>query len=203
MAMGLKPLEGTPTVSGRAFLGLISSIKQHGSGDLLDVIVRDAGDETAAVFAQPIPKLSWQSYASFVAFLKAADRILGKGDLAMARTLGAEAGKRDLGTVLRVYVALSSAERLIRSCSSVWAGYYRNAGRMEAIRWEPEDTVLRIYDFPAMAPVHCRLMEGWMISTMETLGFSVSDGARERSCPTRGGEFHEFSCKWRRGTGPK
>jgi hypothetical protein len=195
--------EGAPSVSGRAFLGLIRSIKQRGTGDLLDAIVRDAGEETAAIFANPIPKLSWQSYSSFVAFLKAADRVLGSGDLMMARALGAEAGKRDLGTVLRVYVALSSAERLIRSCGSVWASYYRNAGRMEAVHWDPENTVLRIYDFSGMAPVHCRLMEGWMISTMETLGFSVSPGARERSCTTRGGEFHEFECQWERRTGPR
>jgi hypothetical protein len=194
-----QPASAAPLVSGRAFLGLVGSIKQRSGEEVLRRIVGDAGAETAAVFAQPISKLSWQSYASFVGFLKAADRILGKGDLATARTLGAEAGKRDLGTILRVYVALASAERLIRSCGSVWASYYRNAGRMEAVRWEPEDTVLRIYDFPTMAPVHCRLMEGWMISTMETLGFTVSAGARERACTSRGADVHEFSCRWLRG----
>ncbi len=185
-----------PTVSGRAFLGIVRSIKRRGGDELLERIVREAGDETGAVFVRPISKLSWQSYSSFVAFLKASARVLAKGDPSVARELGAEAGKQDLGTVLRVYVALASAERLIRSCSSVWASYYRDAGRMEAIRWKPEDTVLRIYDFPAMAPVHCRLMEGWMASTMETLGFTVSSDARERLCTSRGGEFHEFQCRW-------
>jgi hypothetical protein len=187
-----------PTVGGRAFLGLVKSIKRRGGDDLLTRVVHDAGPEVGAILARPIPKLSWQTYSSFVSFLEAADRTLGSADSSFARVLGVEAGKMDLGTVLKVYVALSSAERLIRSCSSVWASYYRNAGRMDAVSWDPDDTVLRIYDFDAMAPVHCRLMEGWMTSAMETLGFRVRDDAHERTCTSRGGTVHEFWCRWRR-----
>jgi hypothetical protein len=187
-----------PLVSGRAFLGIIRSLKQRGGDTLLQRIVKDAGPEATGVFASPISKLSWQSYGSFVGLLTSADRVLGKGDLMVAHSLGVEAGTQDLGTVLRVYVALASAERLIRSCTSVWASYYRNAGAMHAITWEPEETVLQISDFPDMAPAHCRLMEGWMTSTMSTLGFTVLPGAHERSCPSRGGDVHEFWCQWAR-----
>jgi hypothetical protein len=188
----------TPVVSGRAFLGIVRSLKQRGGTELLRRVVDEAGGEAARVFAAPISQLSWQPYASFIGLLRSADRVAGRGDLSMGHALGVEAGAQDLSTILRVYVALSSAERLIRSCSSVWASYYRNAGSMRAVRWEPDDTVLRISDFPEMAPIHCRLMEGWMTSTMSTLGFAVLPGARERSCASRGGEFHEFWCQWTR-----
>jgi hypothetical protein len=80
----------------------------------------------------------------------------------------------------------------------VWPSYYRNAGRMEAITWSPDDTTLRIFDFPLMHPAHCRLMEGWMISTMKQIGVRVNDGAAETECPSRGGRWHEFRCTWRR-----
>jgi hypothetical protein len=176
----------------------VRSLKQQGGEALLQRVVKEAGPQTAGVFASRISKLSWQSYGSFVGLLTSADRVLGKGDLTVAHALGVEAGRQDLGTVLRVYVALSSAERLIRSCSSVWASYYRNAGSMHAITWEPEETVLQIAGFPDMAPAHCRLMEGWMTSTMSTLGFAVLPGACERSCPSRGGDVHEFWCQWAR-----
>ena len=195
----IAPPRAAPTVSGRAFLGLVKSIKRRGGDDLLKRVVDGAAPEARAVLARPIPKLTWQPYGAFISFLEAAERTVGGSDRSFARVLGAEAGKMDLGTVLKVYVALSSAERLIRSCSTVWASYYRGAGRMEAVSWDPDETVLRIYDFDAMAPVHCRLMEGWMTSAMETLGFTVRDDAHERTCPSRGGAVHEFWCCWRRG----
>lgn len=184
--------------SGRAFLGLIRHVRDRKGTDALGRVLEDAPEATREVFARPIRVMDWHPYDSFIGFLRAADRVHGKGDLALCRELGAAAGKRDLGTILRVFVALSSAERLIRSCSKVWSDYYRNAGRMEAVAWEPEDTRVRIYEFPQMDPAHCRLMEGWMIATMETIGFRVSRDASERICASKGGPHHEFVCTWTR-----
>jgi hypothetical protein len=187
--------------SGRAFLGLIRHVRDQKGTDPLRAVLAESPDATRVVFARPIRLMEWHPYDSFIGFLRAADRVLGRGDLAFCRDLGAVAGRRDLGTILRVFAALSSAERLIRSCGKVWGDYYRNAGRMEAVSWTPEDTRVRIYDFPQMDAAHCRLMEGWMISTMETIGFRVSRDAHERTCTTRGGAHHEFVCTWTRGDG--
>jgi hypothetical protein len=190
-----------PVVSGRAFLGLIRHVKDERGATALDAIVHAAGPATRAVFAQPISVLAWHPYEAFTGFLISVDRTLGRGDHAYCRVLGSAAGKRDLGTILRVYVALASAERLIRSCGKVWPSYYRNAGTMEAVAWEPTRTILRIRDFPTMHPTHCKLMEGWMASTMETIGFRVGPGAAETQCTSRGGPYHEFSCTWSRSRG--
>jgi hypothetical protein len=187
-----------PEVSGRAFLGLIRHVKDVRGAEGLKAIVREAGPATAAVFEHPISVMSWFSYPAFTGFLRAVDRSMGTGDRTYCRTLGAVAGKRDLGTIFRVYVALSSAERLIRACGKVWPSYYRNAGTMEAIAWEPTNTVLRIEGFREMEPTHCRLMEGWMISTMETIGFRVGKDAMESACMSKGGPYHEFRCSWTR-----
>jgi len=132
--------------------------------------------------------------------VRLADRLGGHLVAGHVDGVGEIAGRRDLGSILRVYVALSSPERLIRSCAKIWPSYYRNAGRMEAVTWSPENTTLRIHDFPAMSHHHCRLMEGWMISTMQTIGFQPSNDARETRCPSRGDAWHEFSCRWTRGT---
>jgi hypothetical protein len=69
---------------------------------------------------------------------------------------------------------------------------------MEAVTWEPNDTTLRIYDFPEMDPAHCRLMEGWMVSTMRSIGFYVNDDAFEQKCMSTGGPYHEFHCTWQK-----
>jgi hypothetical protein len=122
---------------------------------------------------------------------------LAKPGEAFFHQVGASAGDRDLGTMFKVYVALASPERLIRSCTRVWSSYYRNAGTMRAIVWEPDDTRLRVEGFRAMAPAHCELMMGWMIATMKRIGFIVNEGARETACVSRGAPYHEFACTWR------
>jgi hypothetical protein len=189
-------------VSGRAFLGIVKYVKSvRGPQALTSVIAAGNGDCRDA-FATPIRLMSWYPYPAFVGFLHGLERALGKaGQHSFCRELGDVAGVRDLGTVLRIYRTLSSPERLIRACDKVWLSYYRNAGRMEAIAWEPEDTTVRIYDFADMDPAHCRLMEGWMIATMRSIGFYVNNDAFERKCMSTGDPYHEFHCTWQKRSG--
>jgi hypothetical protein len=192
------PNQGSPEASGRAFRGLIRHVKDRHGAEVLDEVVAVARRATRGVFSSQIRLMAWYPYEAYAGFLDSLEEHLGRGDGQICRALGAVAGKRDLGTIFKIYVALASAERLIQSCTKIWSSYYRNAGRMEAIDWRPESTVLRIFDFPGMHPHHCQLMAGWMISTMETIGFRVNEDARETRCMSRGAPFHEFSCTWTR-----
>lgn len=187
-----------PEVSGRAFLGLIRHVREQRDAAFVQKVARDAGPATERVFAERIRMMQWYPYAGYIDLLKTLDQELGTGDGSYCRKLGEAAGQMDLGTIFRVYIALSSPERLIRACKKIWPSYHKHAGRMEAIAWAPERTVLRIFDFAAMHPLHCRLVEGWMLSTMRTLGVQVSDDARETHCMSRGAPFHEFVCSWQR-----
>lgn len=185
-----------PLVSGRAFRGILRTLKDHCDPASFRKIIATAG--APRVFDQPIRSLGWYPYDAYRALLVAADQLAGTGTGAFCRTLGTKAGRRDASTVLRIYVALSSPERLIRSCSKVWPSYYSNAGHMEALSWDPNGTTLRIHGFSAMHPFHCRLMEGWMISTMDMIGLQVNSDAHESKCMSGGDPFHEFTCTWRK-----
>ncbi len=192
------PPAAVPEASGRAFLGIIRSVKEsHGAAELTAVVAA-AGEETRKAFASRIRHSGWYPYAAFAGFLTALEQRLGHGDPGYGRRLGASSGVKDINSIFRIYLAIASPERLIRGCSRVWPSYYRQAGTMEATAWAPELTTLRITGFPAMAPVHCRLMEGWMIATMEALGLGVSESAGETLCTSRGDPHHEFSCTWSR-----
>ncbi len=190
----------TATVSGRAFLGLIRHVKEKWGAQELAEVVTEAGPGTQRVFDSRILHSGSYGYDAYVQFLTALERRYGKWNPDFARELGQASGVRDINTVFRIYLALASPERLIRSCSKVWPSYYENAGQMEAITWAPEDTRVRISGFPQMAPIHCRLMEGWMIATMATLGLEVRRHPEARdfevACMSRGGPHHEFRCTW-------
>jgi hypothetical protein len=186
------------SASGKSFLGLIRYLQETaGPTGVRDVVAR-GGPLVQQTFGERIRVAGWYPYPAYAAFLRALDGFLGRGDPGFMRRLGAAAGKRDLGTMLRVYVALASPERMIRSCSMVWSSYYRNAGEMKATAWTADDTRLCITGFPEMTAQHCRLMEGWMIAAMDMIGCVVNDDAEETICMNRGGDRHEFWCTWRR-----
>lgn len=185
-----------PEASGRAFLGVIRHIKETYGNDALAAAVADAGEPTSAVLRDRILHSGWYPYAAFSNFLTALENRFGEGKEDFGRRLGASSGVQDIHSVFRIYLAIASPERLIRGCSKVWPSYYRHAGTMEAVAWKPELTTLRITGFDSMAPVHCRLMEGWMIATMDALGLRVDENGRETLCVARGDPHHEFSCSW-------
>ncbi len=181
-----------------AFSGVLKELRARVGAERLRIAARGWGDELAIVLAEPVVRSEWYSYVAFAQLLAGAERELGDGSGALCRELGGAAAKRDLGGAFSVLRYLASPQHLIGSCERVWPRYYRNAGRMEAVATRPENTVLRISDFPGMAEQHCRLMEGWMISAMQTLGAIVNPGAAERACASRGGDVHEFACTWRK-----
>jgi hypothetical protein len=188
---------GKPEVSGRALLGLFAFAKNRIGRAGIDEIVAALSPASAALFAERVQPLRYYPYDAYIELLYALKFRFGRANAKFFRDLGATAGERDLGTMFKIYVALASPERLIRSCSRVWSSYYRNAGTMTAVAWEPSDTRLRIEDFPQMDRAHCELMEGWMIQTMARIGVTVNDDAREAVCAGQGGPHHEFVCTWR------
>ncbi len=187
----------TTEVSGRALLGLLAFVKERGGKQSVAEIVGKLNEPARAAFAERIQPLRWYPYATYVELLYVLKMRFGKPNEAFFRRLGATAGDRDLGTMFKVYAAIASPERLIRSCSRVWSSYYRGAGTMTAVAWDENDTRLRIEGFPDMDRAHCELMEGWMIGTMDRIGVIVSSDARETACASRGDAHHEFACTWR------
>lgn len=182
--------------SGRAFLGVISIVKQRFGTDALATILANTDDATRRTFSAPFVGRRWYPYPAYAALLRGIEKTYGKNDGKLARELGLAAGVRDLGSIFKLYVMMSSAERLIRSCEKIWPVYYRNAGKMQALAWAPERTVLRITDFKHMDPLHCELMAGWMISTMAQIGCRVNDDGHESACMSKGAAYHEFVSSW-------
>ncbi|MEZ4219591.1 MAG: hypothetical protein R3B13_01600 [Polyangiaceae bacterium] len=184
------------SIRGMAFLGAVRYIKQTGGEELLARVVDDAGPVVAKTFAKRINGLGLQPYRAFTDFLVAMDRVLGRGDLDYCRQFGGVAARHDLETVFKVYTVRPSPEKMIEACTAIWGMYVDGGGHMEAVDTSPQRTVLRIHEFPEMAPAHCRMMEGWMIAAMDVVGVDVLPGACESECMSRGGRFHEFVCEW-------
>jgi hypothetical protein len=179
-----------------AFLGASHYIRHNFGEEMLARIVEEAGPATQQTFSKKIDGLGLQPYESFIGMLRSVDRRLGTGDLSYCRTLGDLAARQDLQTIFKGYAIRPAPQDMIRACTPIWGMYTDGAGHMLAVHTRPDNTVLRIHDFPDMDPAHCLLMEGWMIAAMDFIGARVLPGACERQCMSRGDSFHEFWCRW-------
>jgi hypothetical protein len=185
-----------PETRGTAFLGILKHLRDRYGAPAVAAALEGADPATRQVTARRLHKLQWYPYEAYIGLVQAAVDVFGDGDPVYARTLGEVAADRDLSTVFKLFRRLYGPQRLIRACGRVWNQYYRNAGSMSALNAEPDDTRLRIVDFDGMHPLHCRLMEGWMIGSMRILGAEVAGDGRESACTSRGDPHHEFSCTW-------
>lgn len=181
-----------------ALVGILKELRARFGPDVVQVELAGWGPHIAEICSGRVGRTEWYPYEAMVELLRGCERTFGDGTGQLCVEVGHAAARRDMSGAFSVLRLLGSPQHLIGSCSRVWGRYYRDAGRMEAVATEPERTVLRIVDFPDMAPEHCRMMEGWMISAMATLGAKVLPGGRETMCPSRGGEYHEFTCQWTR-----
>jgi len=180
-------------VNGREFLGLIKHIKENGGPEFLQEVLEEAGEVTKRIFSKRVLALGWYPYQGYVDLIKAIDRKMGTGDLAYCWKLGEIAANLDLGSFLNVYKISGGPEELIRAGSLVWPGYYRNAGQMQVVSSQPENTIIRIGDFPEMDPAHCKLMEGWITTAVIIMGAKLISEVKESKCMSKGDPYHEFN----------
>ncbi len=183
-------------VIGAAFLGITKYIKDSHGKEILEKIIEQAGEAAKEAYGKKIITVVWYPYEAYIHLLRAADKVMGSGDLTFARELGIVAAKKDFDTVYSMYKEKADPQTLINDSGLIWKSYYRDAGKMEAASSEPDNTILRIYDFPEMAPAHCRLMEGWMTQTMRLLGANLIEEVRETQCASEEAPYHEFKTRW-------
>jgi hypothetical protein len=187
-----------PLVKGAAFLGIFKYLKIRSHEGKALARVREAlSPETARALDRKVFAIANYPYPVFIDFIRTIDRVLGRGDLAVCAELGAFAAHLDIESIYEIYKKRARPQDLSRDGTVIWKSYYSNAGNMKAESVLPERTVVRIYDFPAMDPAHCRLMAGWMNQALSESGARIVETLHETVCCSRGGAFHEFSCRWK------
>jgi len=196
---GIDPT-GEPLAKGTAFLGILKYIKTQPNGEaLLEKVLGQLSAGSQAILRRKVIAIGDYSYAAFVELLRKADQVLGRGDLALCRTLGKYTATRDVQSIYNLYKKQAKPEDLMRDGAVIWKSYYQNAGTFKTEDSSPDHILVRIIDFPRMDPAHCRLMEGWMTQAVQESGGVWIEELREVQCMSRGGPYHEFTGRWKAG----
>ncbi len=189
---------GGPMVKGASLIGFFKFVKEGPKGDaLLEKVIAALPAASQEACRRKIIAVADYPYSIYVDFITAVDRVAGKGDLALCRKIGHYAGARDVGGFLKMSKQSPTPRELAIAAGALWKSYHLNSGYIKVESTEPESTVLRIYEFPAMAPAHCRLLEGYFAEGIKQAGVVWVEEIRETACMSRGAPYHEFKGKWK------
>jgi hypothetical protein len=182
-------------MKGSAFTARFAYLRKH-HAVRWSALVEAFDEPTAALARGPCLKGSWYPFACFVDLNVKADRILGKGDLALARTMGRDAAIVNLPTLYRLFYKVGSPEYIFSKVASMWRQHH-DTGWAEIVWGGPTSAEWRTHDFAAPHPALCRSLEGFVTGSLETMGMKDVE-VREEACVLKGAEFCALRGTWRR-----
>jgi hypothetical protein len=140
------------------------------------------------------PRGGWVDFALFVEATVLADRLFGKGDLALAWEIGRFASSHTVGVWKRLVMRHVRPATLLGLVAGVWSHHYEG-GRLMSRASGPTGLYLQIIDFPAPHRAHCLSIGGWMQGSLE-MGPRRNIQVAELGCRALGGPACDFQLSW-------
>ncbi len=181
-------------MKGSAFTARFAYLKQH-FPDRWDAFVSLLEPETQALAKGVCLKGSWYPFSCFVDLNVKADKLFGKGDLAIARELGRDAAVVNLPVLYRIFYKVGSPEYIIDKIASAWRQHH-DTGHVEMIASGKNQATVRVHEFAAPHPALCRSLEGFFTGSLEVMGMRDVKVVEQR-CRLRGAPYCEFLGTWR------
>jgi hypothetical protein len=146
------------------------------------------------VAAKPAIASEWLDYHLWWRLLQAAERVLGNGDGAVIRTIGAYDARETLNGIYRVFISFLVPGFVISRCWMLWQRYY-DTGKMVAVKSEPKHGELELRDFPDLPAGHEEELIGWMGEALRITGVK-NVTVEHPECRARGDAVCRFVLRW-------
>ena len=182
-------------IKGFAIRGLLKYIKTSGHPGGIPAVVATLPAEIKTVYDKPIINSSWYPYRAFTTLLRAVDKQLGKGDLALMEEIGRRSGKEDLGSVFKVFAAVFSIETIIKRSPIFWQKYC-DTGAIEVIEMGDHTFRCALKGVPDVDQAQCNLIAGWIKGIGEATGAKAIE-VKQIKCLHRGHPWCEYEARWR------
>ncbi|MDP2269094.1 MAG: hypothetical protein Q8N23_13875 [Archangium sp.] len=157
-------------------------------------LTRELAPETQALLERRVLPHEWVPFSAFIDVNVVADRMHGRGDLALCREMGAWAATTTLPRVFRFFYRFGSPMFLLERASKLWGAHY-DSGRMETHRDDEGSVHLRIHEFGMPHRAHCLSVLGWFTRSIEMSGAKVNSSVEKR-CRLKGDECCELVANW-------
>lgn len=156
----------------------------------------EASADLRMVLTFATKKDAWVDFALFVEATELADKLFGRGDLALAWDMGRFGAEHNAGVWRSLVMRLLRPQTIIGIGAGLWSHHY-DSGRlvMRASPGAKSSLQLQIADFAAPHRAHCLSVAGWLERTLE-LGGPKRVAVREDRCRTRGAASCDLSLEW-------
>jgi len=174
-------------------LGKEYIIKTFGSEGFNEVL-QAMQEQDREIISQIILSISWQPEKSFMNFLKAVTKTLGKNNLEICRNVGYYAAQEGIPKLYRIFISFGNPGFVIENCSRFWK-HIHSFGSFEATLTNETSAVAKLYTYKDLPKVHCYYMLGYIQATLELSG-AKNVSVHEAKCTSRNSEYCEFFAKW-------
>ncbi|MGC4121229.1 MAG: hypothetical protein QM765_42965 [Myxococcales bacterium] len=148
----------------------------------------------ATLYGAPIPAAGFVDYGAVMQLLLAADKVLGKGDLAFLREASFKNQDANLNGVYKALLPFASPAFILQQASKLWRRYH-DTGRLTAERTGPAGVVVRLLDYKDIPPHHGPEIEGafeGLLHHAKAKGVTT----RHTQCVLDGAPWCEWQVSW-------
>jgi hypothetical protein len=136
----------------------------------------------------------WVPFGLFVAANVEADKLFGRGDLALCYEMGRFGADVNLPTLYKLFYKLGTPTFIMSRAAKLWSLHYDSGALTSTIVGE-RTLRLAIENFARPHRAHCLSVLGWAARSAELSG-AKKVVATERSCRTSGAPRCELSIEW-------
>lgn len=182
-------------VKGSAITSRIRFVRERGGSEqVLRQVKERLSPASRDRLDQGVLPHAWVPFSLFVELNEAADAVLGDGDLALCREMGAYGARVTLPTLYRIFLRFGSVPFILRKASRLWEVHY-DSGALDVDAHE-DWAYLTIRDFETPHRTHCLSVLGWAEGAGALTGATMTEAAEE-ACRLDGADACRFVLRWR------
>lgn len=179
---------------GIAVLARVKWVQHHHGNEGTARYLAALAEPTREAVERHVLPHGWVPMAHFIELNVVADRLFGKGDLALCRTMGGWAAQENLPKLFKLFYRFGSPTFIFERASKLWSAHY-DSGELKLVDASDTGGRLVLSGFEAPHRAHCLSVLGWAAKSVELAGSTVTFAEEER-CRTRGDERCELVLRW-------
>lgn len=148
----------------------------------------------AALYGSPIAAVAFVDYPAVMQLLVAADKVLGKGDLALLREASFKNQEANLNGVYKALLPFASPAFILQQASKLWQRYH-DTGRLTAEKVGPGRVTIKLVDYKDIPPHHGPEIEGAFEGLLH-FAKAQGVGTRHTRCVLDGAPWCEWDVTW-------
>ena len=181
-------------LKGAAWKPITEFVKKKFGEDAFARVLEQVSPECREIASGKILVNTWYDLQLIEEFITQADRLLGAGDLSIAREMGIYSAEFGIKTIYKIFMKVGTPEFVLKRCGSIWRRYYTR-GEMKLIHLEDGRVTVRLTELGYVSRVLCKRVTGWMEKVLAMTG-AKDPQVEHTACPARGDPYSEWQGRW-------